>query len=57
LEEFKSVLDDYEYSDDELERMFKAMDLDGSGVVHYTEFLAATIESHGSISEEQVAEW
>lgn len=48
---------DYEYSDDELERMFKAMDLDGTGVVHYTEFLAATIESHGSISEEQVAEW
>jgi calcium-dependent protein kinase len=57
LEEFQEVLVDYEYSDDEIDRMFKAMDLDGTGVIHYTEFLAATIESHGSISEEQVAEW
>jgi len=56
LEEFKAVLEDYEYSDAELERMFRAMDLDGTGLVHYSEFLAATIEAHGSISEEQVAE-
>ncbi|CAB9509998.1 MAP kinase-activated protein kinase 2 (Fragment) [Seminavis robusta] len=56
LEEFKAVLVAYEYSDEEFERMFNAMDLDGTGLVHYSEFLAATIESHGSISEEQVAE-
>lgn len=56
LEEFKKVLADYEYSDIELEAMFRAMDLDGTGKVHYSEFLAATIEAHGSISEEQVAE-
>jgi Ca2+-binding EF-hand superfamily protein len=56
LEEFKTVLEEYDYSDDELEFMFKAMDLDRTGVVHYSEFLAATFEAHGAISEEQIAE-
>lgn len=56
LNEFKDVLCVYEYTDEELDWMFNAMDLDGTGLVHYSEFLAATIESHGSISEEQVAE-
>ena len=56
LEEFKDVLSIYDYTEEELEWMFRAMDLDGTGLVHYSEFLAATIESHGSISEEQVAE-
>lgn len=32
------------------------MDLDGTGKVHYTEFLAATLEAHGFISEERIAE-
>jgi calcium-dependent protein kinase len=56
LEEFKGALTVYHYTDEELERMFMAMDLDGTGKVHYTEFLAATIEAHGSIAEERVAE-
>ena len=36
IEEFKAVLVDYEYSEQELEQMFRAMDLDGTGVVHYS---------------------
>ena len=56
LEEFKTVLAEYEYSDEELECMFRAMDLDRTGVVHYSEFLAATFEAHGAINEEQIAE-
>lgn len=56
LDEFKTVLADYEYSDEELERMFRALDLDGTGQIHYSEFLAATIEAHGKIGEEQIAE-
>jgi len=56
LRELKEVLQVYEYTDEEMEFMFQAMDLDGTGLVHYSEFLAATIESHGKISEEQVAE-
>lgn len=56
FEEFKSALSVYHYTDCELEKMFVAMDLDGTGKVHYSEFLAATIEAHGTISEERIAE-
>jgi Ca2+-binding EF-hand superfamily protein len=34
-EEFKKVLVDYEYTDLELESMFRAVDLDGTGLIHY----------------------
>lgn len=30
--------------------------MDGTGIIHYTEFLAATIEAHGAIEEDRVAE-
>lgn len=33
-----------------------SQDLDGSGRIRYTEFLAATIEAQGAISEERLAE-
>jgi len=36
--------------------LFDAVDLDGSGRIRYTEFLAATIEAQGAISEERLAE-
>jgi len=36
--------------------MFVGMDLDGTGKVHYSEFLAATLEAHGSIAEERLAD-
>jgi len=36
--------------------IFDAVDLDGSGRIRYTEFLAATIEAQGAISEERLAE-
>ena len=35
---------------------FSYQDLDGSGRIRYTEFLAATIEAQGAISEERLAE-
>jgi calcium-dependent protein kinase len=57
LQEFKDALaDHYEYSDEELEHMFHGIDIDGTGKVHYIEFLAATIESTGAIDEERLAE-
>ena len=50
--EFKATLAErYSYSDEEIDAMFKGMDIDGTGIVHYCEFLAATVESHGSIDE------
>lgn len=36
--------------------MARTKDLDGSGKIRYTEFLAATIEAQGAISEERLAE-
>lgn len=57
LDEFKeAILEFYTYSDEDLEKLFKGIDIDGSGKVHYSEFLAATLESVGSIDEERLAE-
>lgn len=52
FEEFKATLTErYTYSEPELEAMFRGIDIDGTGTVQYCEFLAATMESHGSIDE------
>jgi calcium-dependent protein kinase len=56
LEGFKKALRDYLYTDAELERIFKGMDIDGNGTVHYFEFLAASMEAHGFINEQQIAD-
>ncbi|KAL3935780.1 MAG: hypothetical protein SGBAC_008769 [Bacillariaceae sp.] len=54
--EFCLALEEFGHSEEDLERMFQAVDLDGSGRIRYTEFLAATIEARGAISEERLAE-
>lgn len=57
IKEFKDALiNDYSYTDNELEELFNGIDIDGTGKVHYIEFLAATIEAHGTIEEERLAE-
>eukprot|EP00934_Nitzschia_sp_Nitz4_P009132 Nitzschia sp. Nitz4//scaffold133_size116822//53772//55998//NITZ4_003806-RA/size116822-snap-gene-0.3-mRNA-1//1//CDS//3329535393//9122//frame0 len=56
LSEFKDALNVYHYDEEQLEEMFAGMDIDGTGKVHYTEFLAATIEAHGEVSEERIAD-
>lgn len=57
LAEFRETLSGYySYTDEELEHMFRGIDIDGTGKVHYTEFLAATLESSGAIDEERLAE-
>ena len=56
LDGFKEVVGHARHSEDEVQRIFKSIDLDGSGLIHYTEFLAATIEAHGVIVEERLAE-
>jgi Ca2+-binding EF-hand superfamily protein len=57
LAEFKeSFSEHYDYTDEELQKLFEGIDIDGTGSVHYSEFLASTIEAHGSIDEERLAE-
>lgn len=56
LEEFKDALKDYDYTNEEAERLFRALDIDHTGELHYYEFLAATIEAHGEITEQRLAD-
>jgi calcium-dependent protein kinase len=56
LSEFKQCLSKYEFSDDHVEELFNSVDLDGTKEIKYTEFLAATIESTGLVTEERLAE-
>lgn len=56
LPEFKRCLSKYKYTDEYMAKLFKAADLDGSGKLRYTEFLAATIESTDLVTEERLAE-
>lgn len=55
-EDFCYALSEFGLSEEDLKEMFEAVDLDGTGRIRYTEFLAATIEAQGAISEERLAE-
>ncbi|GMI12030.1 hypothetical protein TrRE_jg8954 [Triparma retinervis] len=54
--EFTEILGKLNYPKEELSDIFASVDVDGSGNIHYTEFLAATLEAHGHIEEERLAE-
>jgi calcium-dependent protein kinase len=56
VEFIQAVSNVYDYTMEEMEALFMGMDIDGTGLVHYTEFLAATIEAHGTIAEDRIAE-
>jgi Ca2+-binding EF-hand superfamily protein len=55
-DEFCAAMSEFGHSENDLLSMFEAVDLDGTGRIRYTEFLAATIEAQGAISEERLAE-
>jgi len=56
FEEFCKTMSGHGYVEEELRNIFDAMDLSGSGGIKYTEFIAATIEAHGVITEARLAE-
>ena len=57
FEEFqKALTNEYMYTETELRNIFTKINLDGTGKLSFTEFLAATIEAHGSIEEARIAE-
>jgi calcium-dependent protein kinase len=45
-----------QYSEKEIEDVFRGIDVDSSGTINYTEFIAATLEEHGRIEEQRIAE-
>jgi len=57
LSEFKTELGKQgAYSDEEIEKIFASVDVNKEGTVSYVEFLAATLEAHGHIEEDRLAE-
>jgi calcium-dependent protein kinase len=58
LDDFRSALTQYDptYSDEELEDIFRKIDVGGTSVINYTEFLASALEARGSIEEWKLAE-
>jgi calcium-dependent protein kinase len=56
LPEFKKCLSKYDYSDEYLQHLFEQVDMDGTGEIKYTEFIAATVQSAGLITEDRLAE-
>jgi len=55
--EFKQGLRDIgTFNDEKVHDIFDSMDVSHVGAITYTEFLAATIESHGCIQEDRIAE-
>jgi Ca2+-binding EF-hand superfamily protein len=55
-EEFRDAWKESGLPPEDTKSVFDAVDLDGSGRIRYTEFLAATIEAQGAISEERLAD-
>mmetsp|Transcript_4531 Transcript_4531/g.6865 ORF Transcript_4531/g.6865 Transcript_4531/m.6865 type:complete len:275 (-) Transcript_4531:431-1255(-) len=53
---FKSFNLDADADDATVERIFKGIDHDKSGQIHYAEFLAALVEGHGLITMERLAD-
>lgn len=56
LNELRVVLREHGVDQAEVDRVFGAVDMDGSGRLHYMEFLAATVEARGYIEEERLKE-
>jgi serine/threonine protein kinase len=57
FEEFKEALKDKcNYSEKDIKEMFDSVDVNHNGHIMYTEFIAATLEAHGFVEEERIAE-
>jgi len=54
MKEFKNALQTLNYSDELIDDIFHQVDVGGDGSIFYTEFIAATLESHGVIEEDRL---
>lgn len=51
LDEFRTVFSTFSKTNDELDEMFNAIDINRNRQIGFAEFLAATIETQGAIEE------
>ncbi len=56
FEEFKKALENLNYDEATMSEIFDSIDVNQNGYIMYTEWLAATIEAHGHIEEDRIAE-
>ena len=56
FEELKVVLERAHYDSDTVRQIFDAVDHDGTGIISYTEFIAACLEGTTMVQEDQFAE-
>jgi calcium-dependent protein kinase len=56
LDELKVVLSRFDTTNEEIEKIFTGLDVDGTGKIGYTEFLAATLEAQGFAREDMLLE-
>jgi len=56
LEEFQDVFARFDYSEDAIKAIFRKIDINCNDVINYTEFLAAALETQGTIEEYRLAE-
>lgn len=54
--EFKEAMSNFDYSEEEIDDMFRSVDVDDNGLIYYNEFLASTLESQGQLAELRLAE-
>lgn len=56
FDDFKEAIKEFVHDDAEIKNFFQKLDVYGNGSVYYTEFLAATLEMHGKIDDERLAD-
>jgi len=56
FEDFHDAIERFGYTDEEMRSFFDKLDVYGKGIVCYTEFLAATLETQGNIEEDRLAD-
>merc|ERR1712129_140401 len=54
FQEFKNAFSHYNYSDEDLLYMFEKADMFHDGYINYTEFIAATLGTQGTIDEHRI---
>jgi len=56
MEEFQEALKQFDYTPEDIAKIFHKIDVNKNSVINYTEFLAAALETQGMIEEYRLAE-